>query len=126
MGQTDGELRQTAPQFAFALWGRLPGALQHLVRVERATRIEQPLRLGEGLVRGQRKVVGHPRDPGRVVRKRPTELVARAGVARASRAVPVPLTTPGRAHAQRACGAGSEGTMAAGSMSRVRSSAALR
>jgi hypothetical protein len=47
MGQTDGELRQTAPQFAFALWGSLPDALQHLVRMERATRIEQPLRLGE-------------------------------------------------------------------------------
>src|SRR6266704_1330423 len=119
VGQTDGELRQTAPQFAFALWGSLPGALQHLVCVERATRIEQPLRLGEGLVRGQRKVVGPPRDPGRVVRKRPAELVARAGVARASRAVPVPLTTSGRAHAHRPCGAGSDGAMTTGSMSRI-------
>jgi hypothetical protein len=118
MGQTHGDLRQTAPQFALALRGSLPGALQHLVRVERATRIEQSLRLGKGLVRGSARTSGTPRDPGRVARKRPTEFVARAGVAGRPAASRSRLRLPD-AHAQLPRGAGSECAMAAGSMARV-------
>jgi hypothetical protein len=66
MRHADGELGKTTPQFAFVLRRRFPGPLQHLVRVERAASVEQPLRLDERRRRRQRRLIGNPLNAGRI------------------------------------------------------------
>jgi hypothetical protein len=51
MGQADCKLGQPLPQLAFAVRSRLPGSLQDLVGVERASVVEQPLSFNQTFVR---------------------------------------------------------------------------
>jgi hypothetical protein len=62
------------------------------VCLKRSAGVEKSLRFGERLLRRQGEIVGHSFDPGRVVRQGPPQFVARAGVARAPRGIPVPPT----------------------------------
>jgi hypothetical protein len=98
MGEADSKLCQAAPQFALASGGCLPRTLQHLMCLERTADVEEPLRFGERLIRGQCEVVGHALDPRRAMRKGSAQLVTWAGVARASRDIPVPPTVTRRTH----------------------------
>ena len=98
MCDTDRDLGEAPPQLAFDFSSCLPGALQNLVRVERATRVEQPLRLGERLVRRMGEIVRHRVNPGRIMPKGPAQLVTRASAARATRGIAVPRTVTGQTH----------------------------
>jgi len=90
VGEAHGDLGQTPPQFTLVVGRGLPRALQHLVRLERAARIEELLRLRERVRRPEREVVGHALDPRGAARQRPTQLVPRPAAPRPSGAVPVP------------------------------------
>jgi hypothetical protein len=88
--EADGQLGQATPQLAFLRRGAFPRALQHLVCVEGATVVEQSLRLGERIVRGQRDVVGYALDAIRVTWQWSPQFVSWTGVAWASGGVAVP------------------------------------
>jgi hypothetical protein len=66
------------------------------VGLEGSTDVEKPLGLAERLLRGEREVVWDLLDAWRAVRQRPTQLVARPGVARSTRGVAVSLDIAGR------------------------------
>jgi len=50
VGQADCQLGQPLPQVALGVRCCLPGGLQHLVGVERATFVQEPLGFGKGVL----------------------------------------------------------------------------
>jgi len=47
VGETHGQCANPAPQRTLRLVGGFPGVFEHFVGVERQSRIQQPLRLGQ-------------------------------------------------------------------------------
>src|SRR4051794_21792920 len=87
--ESHGDLRQAAPQLPLGLRRALPRVLEHLVRVERPSGVQQRLRLGQ---RGGRRTDDALRCAlltGRAVGQRPAQRVAGPGVAGTPRCVTV-------------------------------------
>ena len=63
VGQTDGQLRQTAPQRAFGLGRGLPGVLEHFVGMEGHPGVQQPLSLDNLASRALTRVRGGTTPP---------------------------------------------------------------
>src|SRR5690606_41823951 len=89
-GRPRGGRGAPPPQLPLLVRARLPGVLEHLVRVEGLALVEQPLRLGDTLRGGPHDALGLPRHALRAVRQGPSEPVTGPGVARPALAVAVP------------------------------------
>ncbi len=99
VGETDGQLGQPPPQLPLLVRRGLPRGLEHLVGLEREPGVEQALRLAHRLGRRALRVVGDGFDTRGASGERPAGGIARAGVAGASGAVPVPSGAGGIRHA---------------------------
>src|ERR671931_2615696 len=100
MREPHGKLRQPPPQLPLVLGPRLPRILEHFMRMEGLTAVQQLLRLGDALLRGAYDAHGLPGDPVRAVRQRPPEPVPRPGIPGPPLTVPVPR--PGHPARRRA------------------------
>ncbi|GAA3209592.1 hypothetical protein GCM10020256_06980 [Streptomyces thermocoprophilus] len=103
MREAHRQLREPAPQRPLAAGARLPGVLEHLVGVERPSRVQQGLRLRHRLVRRADHTLGLARHALGAVGQGPAEPVPGPGVAGAALAVAVPSAHgPGRCGVPRA------------------------